>query len=70
MNEGGFYDGWTTHDIIVTPSLVTTIDVRVTGRNKNDIKDYLAEMFDDVLTADVVQSYDESAGREWFAFVG
>ena len=70
MNDDGMYDGWTIHDIIVTPSLVTTIDVKVTGRNKNDVKGYLAEMFGNVLTADVMQSYDESTDRERVAFVG
>ena len=69
MTEG-MYNGWTDHDIIVTPSLVATIDVKVTGRNKNDIKEYLAEMFDNVLTADVMQSYDESTDKEWVEFVG
>ena len=44
MDSNGFYDGWTQHDIIVTPSF-NGIDIRITGLNKNDIKDYLADVF-------------------------
>lgn len=50
MNEGGFYDGWTEHEIIVTPSLELGFHLRVTGRNKNDIKEYIAEMFSEILS--------------------
>jgi hypothetical protein len=45
MNEGGFYDGWTEHRVIVTPSLTFGHTLRITGRNRNDIKDYIAEAF-------------------------
>jgi hypothetical protein len=50
MDDNGFYDGWTDHSIIVTASLTSGIDLRVTGRNRNEIKDYLAEMFQYALT--------------------
>ena len=51
MDEGGGYDGWTEHDIIVTPSLIHTINIRVTGSDiRNDIKDYIADTFYDALT--------------------
>jgi hypothetical protein len=46
MNDGGMYDGWTDHSITIRPSLTRGFDLRVTGRDRNDIKDYLAEMFD------------------------
>jgi len=49
MNEGGYYDGWTDHSVIVTPAF-DGIDIRITGRNRNNIKDYLGEMFDFILT--------------------
>lgn len=45
MNEYGSYDGWTEHDVIVTPSLVHGFTLRVTGRNRNDIKEYIAQTF-------------------------
>lgn len=43
MDENGFYDGWTSHTFIVTPSLQHGYDVRVTGRDRNQIKDYIAD---------------------------
>ena len=45
MNEGGMYDGWTEHTVTVTPSFHLGCYVKVSGRNRNDIKDYIAEMF-------------------------
>lgn len=44
MTEG-HYDGWTSHRIIVTPSFAFGYDIKVTGQNKNDIKEYLYELF-------------------------
>ena len=49
MNEHGYYDGWTEHKIIVTPSLSSGFDLRVTGRNRNQIKEYIADMFGSAL---------------------
>lgn len=53
MNENGMYDGWTDHKCIVTPSLVFEIDLRITGPNRNDVKDYLYETFRTALTSQV-----------------
>jgi hypothetical protein len=39
MTDGGMYDGWTEHTVIVTASLAFGIDIRVTGRNRNGIKE-------------------------------
>jgi len=52
MNEHGMYSGWTQHDVIVTPSLVNEFNLRITGRNRNGIKDYIAEIFSLALLAD------------------
>ena len=52
MDECGGYDGWTSHEIIVTSSLAFCFDLRVTGRDRNGIKDYLAEIFSAALSAD------------------
>ena len=51
MNDGGMYDGWTDHSIIVTPTF-SGIDVRITGRDRNAIKDYLADLFHEAMTAE------------------
>lgn len=45
MNEGGCYDGWTEHQVIVTPSLQFGACVKITGRDRNDIKDYLHDTY-------------------------
>jgi hypothetical protein len=41
MNDVGYYDGWTTHTVTVTPSLSFGFNLKISGRNKNDIKEYL-----------------------------
>jgi hypothetical protein len=45
MDENGMYDGWTEHNIIITPSLQHRFYLKITGSNKNDIKTYLSEIF-------------------------
>jgi len=50
MDENGSYDGWTYHKIIVTGSLANEIDISITGRDRNDIKEYLHQVFDAALT--------------------
>lgn len=49
MDEHGFYCGWTDHEIIITPAF-DGIDLKVTGRDKNGIKDYLADLFYETCT--------------------
>jgi len=44
MNDCGMYDGWTEHQVIITPAFVD-FDVRITGRNRNGIEEYLGELF-------------------------
>lgn len=45
MNENGMYDGWTEHTITVLPSLLFDFSIKVSGRNRNDIKDYITDVF-------------------------
>ena len=56
MNDAGYYVGWTGHTVTVTPSFAHKFNLRVSGRNRNDIKDYIAESFDSALCAEV--TYD------------
>ena len=44
MDEAGFYIGWTDHKVIITPSF-NGMDIRVTGKDYNAIKDYIADVF-------------------------
>ena len=53
MNDGGMYDGWTDHDIIVYPDLSFGFDLYIGGRNRNQIKDYLGDTFAEALRRDV-----------------
>ena len=52
MNEMGGYDGWTDHTITVTPSF-SGINLRVGGRNRNDIKESIHECFYQALREDL-----------------
>lgn len=52
MNDVGMYDGWTGHVVTVTPSF-RGINLRISGRNRNDIKEYLYETFDYALKQEV-----------------
>ena len=45
MDKNGFYCGWTSHKLICRPSF-DGIDLKITGRDKNGIKEYLYEIFD------------------------
>jgi len=45
MDENGMYDGWTDHKLTVTPSLQFKFNLSISGRNRNDIKDYLHETY-------------------------
>lgn len=52
MNDSGFYDGVTEHKVIVTPSFAG-FDLRVTGRDRNGIKEYIADVFNNALNAEI-----------------
>jgi len=54
MNEYGYYDGWTEHTVTVIPNLVHGFDLRISGRNRNDVKEYIADVFCDALRSEVV----------------
>lgn len=53
MDENGGYDGWTQHRVIVRPSLMHDIVLTVSGRDRNEIKEYIDQTFDVWLKADI-----------------
>jgi hypothetical protein len=53
MDESGMYSGWTDHKAIVTPSLTHEFNLRITGRDRNDVKEYLYQTFDEALHAKI-----------------
>ena len=52
MNEHGMYDGWTDHTVTVTPSF-QGIEMKISGKDRNDIKDYLHETLHYALTQEI-----------------
>lgn len=48
MNDHG-YTRWTHHTVTVRPSFVHTLDIHISGRDYNGIKEYIAEVFDHAL---------------------
>ncbi len=54
--NGGYYDGWTSHSVIVTPDLTSLFNLRVTGRNRNQTKDYIVETFAGCLSRDITRA--------------
>lgn len=61
MNEGGFYDGWTDHTVTVRPAF-DGVDVRISGRDRNDVKDHINEVMHFAFTRHV--TWDEP-GQRW-----
>lgn len=53
MDEHGYYDGWSKHTVTVTPSLQFGFNLKIGGRNRNDIKNYMAELFDHILNSEI-----------------
>jgi hypothetical protein len=44
MDEWGGYTEWTDHNLIITP-VFGSYDMRITGPNRNGIKEYLYDLF-------------------------
>lgn len=59
MDENGYYDGWTEHQVIVTPSLEMGYRLRITGRDHNQIKEMMYEDFGYALDADIEEYQKE-----------
>lgn len=49
MDESGGYAGWTEHTITVTADLAHGFQLKISGRDRNQIKDYLHDLFDSSL---------------------
>ncbi len=54
MDEMGGYDGWTEHVVIVRPAF-NGLNLRITGRDRNQVKGYLYQVFEHALLEDVPQ---------------
>ena len=56
MNDGGMYDGWTDHSFTVTPSLQFGYRLKIGGRDRNNIKEYLHDVFSTALDSADIKS--------------
>lgn len=63
MSETGFYEGWTDHELVITPSLHLDYLLRITGQDRNNIKEYLNDIFSAWLSATVEISYKKPADK-------
>jgi len=60
MDSNGFYDGWETYKISVKPSLAFGFTITFSeGRDRNGIKEYLAEVYQDFLGNYVSWTFDK-----------
>lgn len=45
---------WTEHQVVITPSFEGEINIRITGKNENNVKDYLYDIFHEALMKEYV----------------
>ncbi len=50
MDEHGGYDGWTEHTVTVTSSLIFGFTTKISGKDRNGIKEYIGEVFESILS--------------------
>ena len=60
MDDHGGYDGWTAHTVTVKPNLAHGFLLTISGRNRNQIKDYISDIFGQVLDEDAPEEKEES----------
>lgn len=70
LDSGGGYDGWTRHFVTVKASLQFGFRLSISGRNRNDIKEYLGDVYGEALGAVIVTEYDAVNDCEVFKIRG
>ena len=50
MDDSGMYIKWTDHTITAKPSFLGGFELKISGENFNDIKEYMAETFSNELS--------------------
>jgi hypothetical protein len=55
MDENGFYEEWIDYLVIITPSLAFDLNITIRGKfgKRQDIKEYLKEIYHEALTAEI-----------------
>lgn len=64
MNDNGFYDGWTEHKIRIWPTF-DGFDFTISGRNRNDVKEYLEQCYHQTLSDECDIYSDDSVKLVW-----
>lgn len=68
MDDSGSYGGWLDYTAIIQPTF-TGLDVTIKGRNRNDIKDYLNDVYHHVLSTIVRHRYDVASDSSSYEYV-
>jgi hypothetical protein len=66
MDQSGGYAGWTDHQLIVTPSLAFGYDTRITGRDRNQVKEYFYDLFGSALS-EVIGCEIRDGADHWYS---
>lgn len=63
MDENGYYDGWLEFKVTVRASLAQGFEMKISGRDRNGIKEMLQEVYHHALSQEysVYKIYEESA---------
>lgn len=51
--DDGSYNGWTHHELIITPDLRYGFKIRITGPDRNQTKEYLYDLFYNCLNEEI-----------------
>jgi hypothetical protein len=57
MHESGMYDGWTNHTVTIRPAF-DGFTINISGRDRREIKDYLADTFDIALRQSITETIE------------
>lgn len=50
LNANGYYDGWTDHKLTIKPSLIHGLNLYISGKDRNGVKEYLYDIFHEIFT--------------------
>lgn len=65
LSTHGFYTGWTDHKITFHPTLYGGPTIKVSGRDRNEIKDYLGDVFYHTLTSNLPPGFNRALALAW-----
>jgi hypothetical protein len=62
----GMYNGWTNHTVTVKPSFIDGFSIGVTGPNRNQIKEYIHEVFSNEFASVVHVADDNTVSKRLY----